>query len=564
MSSSHQLAQLTLTDFEERLNDRHLLHGVVEKWAREKPSSIALIDSDRKQTMNWATLERMSSALAARLRRSGFNKGDCFASFLPLTSEHILLEIACFKIGVIFVPLDLRLPPAELIRSLSLVQAKGFSFIKIPGAPDPAPLIAQIKSRFELKLLVQLSQPDECVEGATSFVRLAQESLASSEAHDGPIQVDENDGALVIFTTGSTGSPKPALLSHRNIACQAMCISQALLSTGTENVVTLVNLPPSHVGCQTELLMGTFFVGGTAVLLPVFDPLKSMRAIEEFKVTALGQIPALFQFEWRLKDYGSFDLSSLTFAAYGGQQVSPEFLDKMAEMAPSIGTGLGLTETAGFCTYIRGDRAHARQLSSDLGVAMPVYPMTIREPMRPDGTAGAEVASGEVGHVCFKGPQTFLGYMNDPEASAAAVSTDGFLYTGDLGSMDAAGALHLSGRAKWVLKPGGYQVFPADVENHFCALSDQIASCAVVGVAHPIISEAIIAFIEKQPGSQITQQSLEKHARDLATYMRPRHYVLLEPGQMPLNRVAKADYMTLKQMAKEEVDTLKSRGLWEQ
>ncbi len=172
-------------------------------------------------------------------------------------------------------------------------------------------------------------------------------------------QVSEDDGALVIFTTGSTGSPKPALLSHRNISCQAMCLSQLLLHGSEKELVTLVNLPPSHVGCQTELLMSTIFDGGCAVLISIFDPLRSMRAIADYKVTAMGQIPAMFQFEWRLKEFDSFDLSSLEFAAYGGQQVSPAFIAKMAEMAPNVGTGLGLTEAAGFCTYIRiaSDRA---------------------------------------------------------------------------------------------------------------------------------------------------------------------------------------------------------------
>jgi non-ribosomal peptide synthetase component E (peptide arylation enzyme) len=98
---------------------------------------------------------------------------------------------------------------------------------------------------------------------------------------------------------------------------------------------------------------------------------------------------------------------------------------------------------------------------------MPIYPCTIRQPMRADGSAGDELPSGEIGHVCFRGPQTFLGYVNDPAATAQAISRDGFLYTGDLGYKDAAG-LHLTGRDKWVIKSLGYQIFPGDVEAHIC------------------------------------------------------------------------------------------------
>ena len=129
-----------------------------------------------------------------------------------------------------------------------------------------------------------------------------------------------------------------------------------------------------------------------------------------------------------------------------------------------------------------------------------------------------------------------------------------------MGYRDAAG-LHMAGRAKLIIKPSGYQVFPGDVENHFCTL-EGVALCAAVGVPHPITSEAIVAFIEMQAGRTIQLPQLQRHARGLAAYMRPYHYVLLDPGQMPLNRVAKADYMVLRERAEQEVETLKAQGRW--
>ncbi len=555
--SSHPA--LTLSDFEQRCADRHLLHGVVAKWAREKPDAIALIDADRAKNTTWAEFDRHSTALALYLLRMGYRKGDCFASVLPLMSEHLLLEYACFKIGAIFVPLDLRLTAGEILRSLKLVNASGLAFVKVPGIADAQEFLQEVTGQLSLRTVVQFAPAEECAASAMSAASVMQEARRAS-AEEALLEqfkksvVDEHDGALVIFTTGSTGSPKPALLSHRNINCQAMCISQALLRGG-DSLRTLVNLPPSHVGCQTELLMGTLFEGGTAVLLPIFEPAKSMQAIEQHRVTAIGQIPAMFQFEWRLKNYASCDLSSLEFAAYGGQQVSAAFIDTMAKMAPHVGTGLGLTETAGFCTYIRTSAETARDCATTLGHAMPVYPVSIRAAMAADGSAGKELPAGEIGHVCFRGPQTFLGYINDPVATAATISSDGYLYTGDMGSLHADG-LHLAGRAKLLIKSGGYQVFPGDIENHFSNL-EQVASCAVVGVEHPILSEAIVAFVEKKPGAELTVQMLERHARGLASYMRPRNYILLEAGAMPLNRVAKADYLILRERAKQIPDASK-------
>ncbi len=592
-SQPHAVHPLSSEDFDQRFADRHLLHSVLEKWAHERPAHPAIISADTGQLTSWVGFERITRGLAMQLVEMGYRKGDRFASALPLSTEHILLEFACFRIGVIFAPLDLRLSAAEMIRSLRLLRPRGFAFPaadapQVPGALDFRRLGKMVETDapfVEHRLCfsdedfkpgddaVPAPEDSESTDGPLTMRRMLAHALRLASGKRAPAKriqeaferatagVDENDGALVIFTTGSTGSPKPALLSHRNIACQSMCISQAFFQ-GDSGMRTLVNLPPSHVGCQTELLMGTFFGGGTAIILAAFEPLASLRAIQQYKVQVLGQIPAQFHFEWRLKDYDSFDLSSLKVVAYGGQQVSGAFLEKMAAMAPWAGTGLGLTETAGFCTYQLQPQEHAKACLNSLGVDMPVYAASIRGQMREDGFAAAELPEGEIGHICFHGPQTFLGYLNDPEATARTISRDGFLYTGDLGFKDCQG-VHLSGRAKWVIKPSGYQVFPSDVENHFCALAESVAACAAVGVGHALISEAIVAFVEMKPGVTLSSSMLERHARELASYMRPRHYVLLQPGEMPLNRVAKPDYLRLREMAEREIAELRRNGKWD-
>jgi len=564
MIQSRAVPQLSEEDFEQGFGERHLLHNVVAKWAKEKPDSIAVISADTGQRTTWGELEATTVGLAALLIELGYKKGDRLVSALPLTTDHIILEYAFFRLGVIFTPLDLRLSLPEMIRSIRQVQPKGVAFPGVTPLGDFRELSIALEDECPfVQHRIQFSPREETAPGAISasdlFARAAR--LTAGTKTPGSAEVTENDAALIIFTTGSTGSPKPAVLSHRNITCQNMCMSQAFFG-GDSGMKTLVNLPPSHVGCQTELLMGTFFGGGTAVILGSFEPLRSLRAIQDYQVEIVGQIPAMFEFEWRLKAYEESDLSSLKFVAYGGQQVSEAFVAKMSAMAPWVGTGLGLTETAGFCTYQLQPRETAGQCALSLGLDMPVYPASIRREMRADGFAGEESPAGETGHICFRGPQTFLGYLNDPAATASAISKDGFLYTGDLGFRDADG-IHLSGRAKWVIKPSGYQVFPADIEGHICALSDKVASCAVAGVEHAVLSEAIVAFVEKKPGVDLSVPILEKHARTLASYMRPRHYVLLEPGGMPLNRAAKADYVRLLELAKREIEVLRAKGKWD-
>jgi acyl-CoA synthetase (AMP-forming)/AMP-acid ligase II len=557
MSEALKIPQYTLDDYQNEFAGRHRLQDVVAKWARERPEAAALVSADGSRTVSWREFDGVTAALAGEWLRLGFGKGDTLVTLLPMTVDHVLLEYSCFRIGVIVAPLDLRLPAAEVVRALEILEPRGFVCLGASALGDFRGLWREVRAHGP-RIEHAFADSTEAVEGARALDELMEAAWGAAEgAHAAVAAMDaavrEEDGALVIFTTGSTGSPKPALLSHRNITVQNMCLCGAFFG-GDRGTRTLVNLPPSHVGSQTEALMSTLFGGGTAG--------RSLRAIARHGVEILGQIPAMFNLEWMLKEYGSQDLSSLKFAAYGGNAVARPFVEKLAAMAPVIGTGLGVTECAGFCTYVQADAEEHELILAGLGTDMPIYPCTIRQPMGEDGAAGGELAAGEIGHVCFRGPQTFVGYVNDAEATARTVSRDGYLYTGDLGYRDGVG-LHLTGRAKWVIKTAGYQIFPGDVEAHVCALAAQVANCVVVGVAHEVVSEGVVAVIEKRAGAELSPQELERHARSLPSYMRPRHWILLEAGQMPLNRVVKPDHLRVLEMAREEIARLRARGEWD-
>ncbi len=562
-----QMPRYTLADYENDYADRHLLHGVVAKWASAKPDAIAVLSADGNRTLTYAEFDRHTTALAAQLLQLGFGKGDFLVTQLPLTVDHVLLEYACFKIGVIFAPVDLRLAPGEVVRVLHTLQPRGFVCLGVaPPFDFRATWSAVQENRKSIKHLFAVST--EPIPGTRALAeitepaqRAAENDIASAEFQSATANVTPDDGALVIFTTGSTGSPKPALLSHRNITIQNMCMSGASFG-GDLGLRTLVHLPPSHVGCQTEMMMSTLFGGGSVVLLDVFDPTRTMRAVQQHRVQIFAQIPAMFNLVWMLKDYAQYDLSSLQLVAFGGNSVSKVFVDRVAAMAPLVTTGLGLTECAGFCTYALVKSREHGPLATGVGVDMPIYPCTIRQAMREDGNAGDELPEGEIGNVCFRGPQTFLGYVNDPEATAKTISRDGYLYTGDLGVKDAAG-LRLTGRAKWVIKSFGHQIYPGDVESHICLLTEKVASCVIVGAPHEVVSEAVVALVEKKPAIELDEKELSQHARTLPPYMRPRHWMILEPGKMPLNRLAKPDYLRAQEMAQREVAELRARGEWD-
>jgi fatty-acyl-CoA synthase len=562
-----QVPQFTLDDYERTFADRHLLHGVVAKWAKARPQASAILSAEGDRTVTWNEFDRRTTALARELLRLGFAKDDFLVTLLPMSVDHVLLEYSCFKIGVIVAPLDLRLSADEVIRALEILRPRGFAGLGVKAPFDLRELWRTVREQCPWLQHCIAVDSEEAIAGTQSFASIAEAALcALTDADPSSLpeiicDVSADDGALVIFTTGSTGSPKPALLSHRNITVQNMCLCGAFFG-GDRGARTLVNLPPSHVGGQTLTLMSTFFGGGTAVLLEFFDAGRSLRAIAQHRVELLGQIPAMFNLEWMLKDYDRHDLSSLRFAAYGGNSVSRPFVDRLATMAPIIGSGLGLTEAAGFCTYVQTDAAGREAILTGLGQDMPIYPCSIRQPMRTDGNAGEELPSGEIGPICFRGPQTFLGYVNDPAATAKAISRDGYLYTGDLGYKDAEG-LHLTGREKWVIKSFGYQIFPGDVERHICSLAEKVANCVVVGVAHSVASEAVVAVVEKRPGVELDRHELNRHARSLPSYMRPRHWIILEPGQLPLNRLVKPDYARAQEMARQEIAKLRELGEWD-
>jgi len=563
LSQQTNLPQYTLEDYTTTFADRRLLHGVVAKWAAAKPDAVALLSADGSRTVTWREFDKLTAALSHELLRMGLAKGDYFATLLPLTIDHVLLEYACFRIGVIVAPLDLRTPAAELTRMLAIFKPRAFAALGVYGPMDFRETWRTVQAQCPWIEHQFAADSAEAIPGTRPLASILEAAAqrAQSAHSDAKPAIAPDDGALVIFTTGSTGSPKPALLSHRNITVQNMCISGAIFGED-RGLRALVHLPPSHVGCQTEILMTTLFSGGSAVLLEIFEATRTLRAIQQHKVEMFAQIPAMFNLVWMLKDYDRYDLSSLKLVAFGGNSVSKAFVDRVATMGPAIGTGLGLTECAGFCTYIVADAGSHDSLASSLGYAMPIYPCTIRKPMRPDGAAGEELPDGEIGHVCFRGPQTFLGYVNDPEATAKTISTDGFLYTGDLGRMTADG-LHLTGRAKWVIKSSGHQIFPGDVEAHILALTDKVANCVVVGAPHEMVSEAVVALVEKRPGVELTPKELDRHARSLPPFMRPRLWILLEPGTMPLNRIAKPDHLRAEEMALQEIAHLRQHGGWD-
>jgi fatty-acyl-CoA synthase len=576
----------------------HLVYDIVDKYAKEKPEEIALIDADDGKFISWKQLENMTKIFALRFHEMGFKKGDIVVSMLPMTPEHVYIEFACFLLGLIYCPLDVRLKQHETVRCVQLLKEAPRVLYIHPDDTDSEDKWGRNKFyafkqfaqaiRKECKFVKNFLQfgpqedADDGTEGILNFLKKSRANWRKYKADpqlfaekmkmldDIKAEIDpDKDGAMIIYTTGSTGFPKPAVLSNAGIVCQCLCLCKGFQVTAADRM--LVNLPPSHVGCQTEQFLGTLFIGGIAVLLHGFRAYKSMQAIEDYRVTAFGQIPSLFVMEWRLsrakgdlKDYSEYDLSSLRFALYGGQGVSRPFLEKLSKMAPFYASTLGMTEMSGAVSYtpISVDMKIDDVLTS-LGHDYPVTPCSIRKPMNPDGSVGEELPNGEVGEICYTGPQIFLYYYGNEEATKKAISHlpngERLYYTGDMGYLDDKG-LHLSGRRKFIIKPKGFQVYPPEVEEHI-QLLPEVALAAVIGAKHEVFSDGVVAYVEITKGKTITVKKLKEHCKELANYKRPLLYIFLD--EIPLNRVDKTDYHVLRKMVEKYVQEERAKGGWD-
>jgi acyl-CoA synthetase (AMP-forming)/AMP-acid ligase II len=353
-------------------------------------------------------------------------------------------------------------------------------------------------------------------------------------------------------------------MSHENIIVQNEILMQG--TKMSRNDRTLVNLPTSHVGCLTEAMLSTLYGGGTTVFLKVFNVELSLQAIEKHKVTLLGQIPTQFRMMWADPNYKKYDISSIRFAIYGGSSVDVEFLNKLASMAPNFGTGLGMTETAGFSTFTPLGIS-VEEMAGQVGRYFEhLGKVTIRKPMKEDGSAGDVLPDGETGEICYHQPIVFMGYYNFPEATKKAISTDGILYSGDLGYFKDMGnyrALYLSGREKFIIKQKGFQVFPDEVQA-FIASHPKVHEADVIGIKHKLFDEGIFAFVRPKPGVELIADEIMTHCNNIAAYKRPIHIEIWPSDKpFPLTRSAKTDKLVLKNEAEQIVEKLRNNGLWD-
>lgn len=512
----------------------------VEKWAAARPAAEALVFGDERVT--WAGFKKDMDRTAKAFLEAGVQKGDRIAMLSMARTEFPITFMAAGKIGAIWLGLSPKFTLDELRFILNDCRPAVLITLEEYMGQDLGPTLETLMAEcgFLKKVLVIGS----AIEGAASYAAFVDrdrpeldETLAARAA-----EVDEHDEALLLYTSGSTGKPKGVVHTHRSIVANIrMEIDKFYFGQDTR---TLLHFPINHVAADVEIGFGAIMAGACLVLMDRFDPAATLAVIPGQRITALGQIPAMFLMEFKEPTFGQTDLSSLKSFLWAGAAAPRIMIDVLGNVCRQTGalmlTGYGSTETCGFVTYTeKGDGVE--KLLKSAGKIVPPFELKIVDENR------REVPVGQVGEIAVRGAFLMKGYFNDPQATAAVIDGQGWYYTSDLASKDADGYIYIAGRRSEMYKSGGENVYPREVED-LIETHPAVLFAAVIGVPDEIYQEVGWAYAMLKPGQEVSEEKLQQLCKEkLANFKVPKRF-FVRP-LLPLLASGKVDKMGLKKEA---------------
>jgi fatty-acyl-CoA synthase len=496
------------------------------RWTTDRslatPHRVAI--DDRGCTLLYSELERRAAALAAGFRAAGYRIGDRIATLTGNSSDHVVAFFACAKAGLVLVPLSWRLSPRELSAQLELAEPQ---LLLVEGELDAlaAAACALLPHRPRTAALgpggVEKSVPPP------SRVR----PTAPGGADHSRREVHDDDALLMIFTSGTEGASKAAVLTHANCFWNNLSLSRTL-DMGSSDVVLAV-LPQFHVGGWNIQPLLAWWVGATVVLERGFDPGRVLQLIAERGVTMLMGVPTQYLMLAEHPDFAHAELGSLRQAVVGGAPMPAPLLRIWHRRGVALSQGYGLTEASPNVLCLPND--DAERMVGYSGKPYPHVAVAVADPVTGEILDGA--ASGEL---LVGGPGVFAGYFRDP-AATAAVLADGWLRTGDLVERDVEGYIKVVDRLKDIYISGGENVAPAEVEAALLA-HPAVAQAAVVGVEDAHWGESGMAFVVVRPGMATDEHELLEHcASRLARFKVPAGVEMVPAlPRTALNKVLRA------------------------
>ena len=420
-----------------------------------------------------------AARVAGGLRAAGVSPGDRVAIRLANGLDWVVAFFGGLMAGAVVVPVNTRFAEPEVAY---VVEDSGARFVFTPGQvlPDGSPFV------FES------GTPD--------------------------------DLAALFYTSGTTGFPKGAMMTHANFLSNTESARRVVgLPIDGRAIRNLISVPLFHVtGCNSQLLP-TAEVSGTTVIMPAFDVQAFLRATRDERINLLTSVPAVYWFAIQQPNFGDFDMREVRWVSYGGAPIAPALVHQIMERFPNarVGNGFGLTETSSISTFL--PHAYAVEHADSVGFAAPVVDLDVREP---DPDTG-------VGELLVRGPNVVAGYWNKPQATTETF-VNGWLHTGDLGRIDRLGLTYIVDRKKDMINRGGENVYCVEVENALAA-HPAVLEVAVVGVPDTMMGEKVGAVIVPVPGCVVEPAEIAAFARaHLADFKVPQ-YVAVRTELLPRN-----------------------------
>ncbi|MCP2261459.1 fatty-acyl-CoA synthase [Streptoalloteichus tenebrarius] len=483
----------------------------------------ALVERATGRRWTYAELNRDVDALARGLLAAGVAQGDRVGIWSPNCAEWVLLQYATAKVGAILVNVNPAYRVHELEYALNqsgvrlLVSATSFKTSDYRGMVDQ---VRPDCPALERVVFVGADSWDELVAGGAETPAEALRERMAQLSPDDPINIQ--------YTSGTTGFPKGATLSHHNILNNGFFVAELQRWTHEDRVC----LPVPFYHCFGMVMgnLGATSHGACVVIpAPVFEPAETLRAVHDERCTVLYGVPTMFIAELNHPDFDSFDLSSLRTGVMAGspcpQEVMKQVIERMGMREVTI--CYGMTETSPVSVQTRVDDAFDRRVAT-VGRAHPHVEIKVVDP-----ATGLTVPRGTPGELCTRGYSVMLGYWEQPDKTAEAIDSARWMHTGDLAVMDDDGYVTITGRIKDMVIRGGENIYPREIEEFLYSHPD-VLDAQVVGVPDPKYGEELMAWVRMRPGAEpLTAESLREFCRGrLAHYKVPRYVHVVDEFPM--------------------------------
>ncbi len=524
------------------------LSQVLSETTRAFPQRDAIINQGCK--ISYQELNERVNQLARGLIELGVRKGEKVGLWMPNAPKWVIAYFAIARIGAVVVPMNTRYKSHEVHYILQNSEATTLFMADTFVGIDYRKMIGEVRENLPgLKHIIVSGKKGSDMHTFDEVVALGTSHLDDEKIVKREAICDPRDNVFILYTSGTTGNPKGAMLSHHNIAENARQVTQVLHTS--EKDTFLLAVPFFHCfGCVMGI-MGAITWGASLVPMSVFKAKEALELIEEEEVSILYGVPTMFVLELeeyrKGKDDGSqYDVSSLRTGIMAGAPCPVEVMrGTMEELGCNVSIAYGLTEASPVITMTRFDDSLERRVET-VGKALPGIEVKITDDDR------WSLPPGEMGELTCRGYNVMLGYYKMPGKTAEVIDEEGWLYSGDLATVDEEGYVKIVGRKKDMLITGGFNVYPAEIEEYLFT-HPKVQNVSVVGVPDKVMGEVAIAHIIPREGMTIDPQEIVDYCMGkIANFKVPRYVEIVD--EFPITQSGKIQKFRLREVAKEALE----------